>query len=310
MEVKLAVPRSKLGPSTPNTPPTSMAGVLNMLTPSPPTGSMRGRTLSTGSGLSPGLPLSGNSSTLAAAHGSHKVGPGILSGNTPTAISGLRKPTSSSGLAQFGGSGSRLNPSGANYTSSLRINGSGSIDELLGEDPLAGAYVEDLVIENVRPSRALSEPIVRYEVGGKPANRQSFLHADMLNFSSFLQQPSNNPQNTSRSSSFVSQQTRNSFTMGGSISALSSEPMFSVSDSLSGGNNNSLAEKLFNNNGTNVTSTSGANNFSSLLFPGSHEGLTDPNISPSHSTSKYIFYLSNCNILLVSKFCLTIAHRI
>lgn len=282
--MKLAIPRSKIGSSTPGTPSNTSNGMMNMgmMTPSSSTpGSVRGRTLSMGSGLSPSVPLSGNSSTLAAAHGSHKIGPGILSGNTPTGMP-LRKPASISGLAQLVGSSNSRNmtPSGMNYPTTLRIgpNGPGGMDELLEDDPLAGAYIEDLVFENARPSRALSEPIVRYE-GGTPTSN-SFLNNDMLNFSTFLHPPSNTPQQyssqaASRSSSIALPQGRSSFTMG-SMSARSPEPMFGVAEATNRGvGSMSLAEKLFNNG------SGSGNSLSGLLFPSAHDGGSESTVSPN-----------------------------
>lgn len=252
---------------------------MGMMTPSSSTpGSVRGRTLSMGSGLSPSVPLSGNSSTLAAAHGSHKIGPGILSGNTPSGMP-LRKPASISGLAQLAGSNSRnMTPSAAHYPTTLRIgpNGAAGMDELLEDDPLAGAYIEDFVIENARPSRALSEPIVRYE-GGTPTSH-SFLNNDMLNFSTFLHPPSNTPQyssqTASRSSSIALPQGRSSFTMG-SMSTRSPEPMFGVAEATNRVGSISLAEKLFNNG------SGSGNSLSGLLFPSAHDGGSESTMSPN-----------------------------
>lgn len=252
--MKLAIPRSKIGSSTPGTPSTGGAiPMMSMLSPPGNTG-VRGRTVSMGSGLSPSLPLSGNSSTLAAAQGAHKVGPGILSGNSGSLS--LRKPSSSANVVPLTVGGKPVNPS---YSGSLRLNNSGiagpsnEMDEFLGEDPLAGAYMEDFTFEQARPSRALSEPIVRYDLPGNSSNINSLFNNELLSMNSFLQSsPGNSPpfssaQKVSRGRGInVQQQPRRSFTL---VSSISSEPI-------------SLTNKFFNGG-----AETPASNLSTLFFP-------------------------------------------
>jgi RNA recognition motif-containing protein len=256
VEVKLAIPRSKIGSSTPGTPSTGGAiPMMSMLSPPGNTG-VRGRTVSMGSGLSPSLPLSGNSSTLAAAQGAHKVGPGILSGNAGSLS--LRKPSSSANVVPLTVGGKPVNPS---YSGSLRLNNSGiagpsnEMDEFLGEDPLAGAYVEDFTFEQARPSRALSEPIVRYDLPGNSSNINSLFNNELLSMNSFLKSsPGNSPPFSSaqkvsrgRGINVQQQQPRRSFTL---VSSISPEPI-------------GLTNKFFNGG----TETPASSNLSTLFFP-------------------------------------------
>jgi RNA-binding protein Musashi len=266
VEVKLAIPRSKIGSSTPGTPSTGGAIPLMSLLSPPATTGVRGRTVSMGSGLSPSMPLSGNSSTLAAAQGAHKVGPGILSGNSGSLS--LRKPASTNVVPLTVG-GKPVNPS---YSGSLRVNNneiagsSNEMDEFMGEDPLAGAYVEDFIFEQARPSRALSEPIVRYEfTPGNSSSVNSLFNNDMLSMNSFLQSSSGNSppfssaQKVSRGSGIHGQQhPRRSFALASSISP---EPI-------------NLTDNLFSGG----TEGSANTNLTSLLFLANE--LADSNINP------------------------------
>lgn len=264
--MKLAIPRSKIGSSTPGTPSTGGAIPLMSLLSPPATTGVRGRTVSMGSGLSPSMPLSGNSSTLAAAQGAHKVGPGILSGNSGSLS--LRKPASTNVVPLTVG-GKPVNPS---YSGSMRVHNneiagsSNEMDEFMGEDPLAGAYVEDFIFEQARPSRALSEPIVRYEfTAGNSSSVNSLFNNDMLSMNSFLQSSSGNSppfssaQKVSRGSGIHGQQhPRRSFAIASSISP----------------EHINLTDNLFSGG----TEGSANTNLTSLLFLANE--LTDSNINP------------------------------
>lgn len=265
----------------------------------------RSRTLSASSAQvhSPSITLSGNSSTLAASSGSHKVGPGQLSfgttGNSNGLNGSLRKPTSIGNLGPLGPTPTRsLAPSSASYATALRFsNGVADEDTLLScnstEDNMTISYFEQLVVDSVRPSRAQSEPIVKYDNG----NQSNSFGGDLMNFGSFLHQPpANTPQlpsqNVSRSNSIA--MPNGTLNLGNSLSP-ESNPL-----ATSGFASGSLAEKLFgdggesaslfrtnsnNNTAHGMGSTSGS--LSSILFASPTEAgefnfssLPPPIISP------------------------------